>query len=268
MITLRDFLYLNSKMLENYLSSVEGFLEDEIDHTETEKIQKGGKADAKVVSGNITSETSTESKSKRVLTEPAKFQRLYEALENIQQLKYLDLFDDKLWSEINRGDILEVQAKMQIPSVLTQMEQLQEFMPYLDLMENLGESFISDSDRLPLQGFLGLQKILKDKPLPIIFQAATTPGFNFVTHLSREYLLCEFNQLQGEAVIFGKVQRILPAGQKLEIVNLIPDMLSMPNMNREQRRKLQSNKNKSAQAKFIETIKGPAIVLTALAIYQ
>lgn len=268
MIVLRDFLYLNSKMLTNYLSSIDGYLEDEINHMETEKFHKGGKAGAKIIEGNVSSEVSTETSSKRVMTEPAKFQRLYESLEHIQQLKYLDLFDAEYWKEIKRGDILEIQATLQIPTILAQMEVMQEFMPFIDLMESFGENIVNASDVAPLQGLLGLQNILKDKPLPLLFQAAATPGFNFTAQLSREYLSCDLNQLQGEAIVFGKVQRILQKGQKLEVVNLLPDVLSMPNLNREQRQKLKSNKNKSAQENFTETIKGPAIVLTALAIYQ
>src|SRR5688572_28273680 len=117
MIVLRDFIFLNKNMLNNYLSTIEGYLAEEFDYTESEKGQKDDKiGNSSIVAGNASSDTSRESKTKRVLTPHAQFQRLYEVLENQGQIKHLDLFDDDYWADIQKGEILEIQSKIRIPS--------------------------------------------------------------------------------------------------------------------------------------------------------
>ncbi|MFZ2172259.1 MAG: hypothetical protein WAW61_21800, partial [Methylococcaceae bacterium] len=86
--------------------------------------------------------------------------------------------------------------------------------------------------------------------------------------LPREYITGNLTDFQGEAVVFGKVQRILSKGQKLEVFCFLPDMLNIPNLNRQQRLALKSNKNNKAKDTFTEILVGPAIALTPLAIYR
>jgi hypothetical protein len=106
MITFRDFLYLNTSMLQNYLSTVDGYLEQEIDFSEMERGQKDGKVGIYAVEGKITAETARETKAKRTLTPPAQFQKFYEVLQYLRQL----LACDRLRSRVNSaqtGDLLE-----------------------------------------------------------------------------------------------------------------------------------------------------------------
>lgn len=43
MVMLRDFLYLNTNMLSNYLATIDGYLEQEFDVSETEKAKKAAR---------------------------------------------------------------------------------------------------------------------------------------------------------------------------------------------------------------------------------
>src|SRR3990172_9302668 len=108
MIILRDFLFLNTNMLRNYLSSAEGYIESEQSQIETESVTKGGKADVKILEGSISTESSRETASKRTLTEAAQFQKLFDILENHDQIKHLDVFENEYWSTIQRDDVLEI----------------------------------------------------------------------------------------------------------------------------------------------------------------
>lgn len=267
MIVLRDFIFLNTNMLNNYLSTIEGYSAEEFDYTESEKGQKGGKLGySPIVEGNASQETTRETKSKRVLTHPAQFQKLYEALEKQEQIKHIDLFDDKYWADIQKGEILEIQAKVRIPAFIMQLQQVQGFTPLVNLMQKFG-SGVEDSVLVGLEGMSDLQKITESKPIPVLFQAASTPRFSFAADLSREHITGNLADFQGEAVVFGKVQQILTKGQKLEVFSFLPDMLAMPNLSRQQRLALKSNKNKGKNS-FTETLVGPAIVLLPLAVYR
>jgi hypothetical protein len=269
MIILRDFIFLNTNMLNNYLSTIEGYLADEFEYTESEKGQKGGKLGySPIVEGNASSETSRETTSKRVLTPPSQFQKLYEVLEKQEQIKHLDLLDDEYWANIQKGEILEIQAKVRIPTFIMQLEQVQGFAPLVNLMQKFGPGLVKDSDLTVLEGMSDLRKFNESKPIPLLFQSASTPKFNFAADLPREYITGNLTDFQGDAVVFGKVQRILSKGQKLDVFSFLPDMLNMPNLNRQQRLALKSNKNNKAKGTFTETLVGPAIALTPLAIYR
>jgi hypothetical protein len=269
MIILRDFIFLNTNMLNNYLSTIEGYFADELDYSESEKGQKGGKLGySPIVEGNASSETARETKSKRVLTPSSQFQKLYEILEKQEQIKHLDLLDDDYWANIQKGEILEVQATIRIPAFIMQLEQVQGFAPFVNLMQKYGADTVKDSDLIAFEGMSDLQKISESKTIPLLFQPASTPKFKFIADLSREYVTGSLTDFQGEAAVFGKVQRILNKGQKLDAFNFLPDMLAMPNLNRQQRLALKSNKNNKAKDAFTETLIGPAIVLTPLAVYR
>lgn len=269
MIILRDFIFLNTNMLNNYLSTIEGYLADEIDFTEFEKGTKGGKLGyAPIIEGNASSETSQETKSKRVITIPAQFQKLYEILEKQNELKHIELLDDELWDTIEKGEILEIQAKIRIPDFIMQVEQLQNFTPLLNLAQKFVPDKVKDSDIAVFDGLSNIQQIAEKKPIPLFFQAISTAKFVFSADLPREFISGNLSDFQGEAVVFGKVQRIIAKGQKIDVYNFMPDIQSLPNLNRHQRLAMKSKSNNKTKNTYTETIVGPAIIITPLAIYR
>ena len=108
-------------------------------------------------------------------------------------------------------------------------------------------------------------KLVGKKPIPLLFEAASTRNFRFVANLPRQHLRCELSDLQGEAVVFGKVLRILTKGQKLEVFSLLPGVTSVPKrgFTKEQRRRMKVSKDE-----LTEWVGGPAIVLDPLAVYR
>jgi len=189
-------------------------------------------------------------------------------LGNLKQIKHLDLFDNEYWNGIQKGEILAIEAKIRIPASIFQLEQAQGLTPLADFVQKYGISVVKDSDLTMFQGMTDFRKLIEDKPIPLLFQTVSTPGFSFAADLSREYITGNLTDFQGEGTVFGKVQRILSKGQKMEIFSLIPDMQAMPNLTRQQRLALKSNKNKKAKGNLSETLVGPAIVLTPLAVYR
>ena len=266
MITLRDFLYLNTSMLSNYIATIDGYVEEELDVSELEKGEKRAKAGIYAVEGNISSETSRETKAKRTLTPPAQFQRLYDVLEEKEQIKYVGLFDDKFWSEISKGDILEIEASIKVPTLFSQFEAIEGFSALAEVAQKLGVTTMSDADLNMLSGIGSLGKIIEGKPVPLLFDVPSVNKYHFASELQRNYIIGGTTDFQGEAFVFGKVQKILQKGEKIEVFSLLPDLDSLA-INRQQRLALKSNKNKSKQ-NFSESIVGPALILNPLAVYR
>lgn len=265
---LRNFLYLDSGMLNDFLSTIDGYIEEgSIDQTELEKRNKSGKAAFKVAEGNLQSETSTETKQKIVRTDASKFQRLYDYLQEEDICQFLDAFDGEIWNQIKRGELIEVPAKMELAKPFALAQDLQDLMPMSQIVSSLGiEPFKDQEEAEIFNGLSFLGEYSKSTAVPIIFETESTKGYKFYCQLQREYVRTEINNFNSEADIIGKVQRIIPKGREEEVYSIIPAFESITSsMNRDQRRKnLRDKKNNNLS----QLIKGPAIIVTPLAIYR
>lgn len=265
---LRNFLYLDTATVDDYLSTLEGSIpEGTYDQTDLDKKGKGGKAGYKIIEGNIAAESSSEIKQKRAVTDAAKFQRLFELLEESEQYRYLDVFDSMLWGAISRGDILEVQANIRFPDWFGVTQAIDDLSPLIDLMAAIGEEQIIDrKTRNAIQSISGFGKLLENRPMPIVFHAISTLGYDFTANLAKQYLRVTLSDLQGEATVYGKVQRILPKGEKHEVFSIFPAFsTSLPSLSKAQKDKMQRD---LAKQNLAQVIKGPAIILSPVAIYR
>jgi hypothetical protein len=253
-------------MLANYIATIDGYLEEEIDVSETEKGEKRGKAGVYAVEGSISSETARETKAKRTLTPPAQFQKLYDVLEKQEQIKHLGLFDNQFWNEIGKGDMLEVEANIKVPTLFSQFEVMEGFSALAGFAQQFGITTMSDNDLNMLSGIGSLGQIVEKKPIPLLFHVPSINKYSFVSDLQRNYVIGKTTDFQGDAFVFGKVQKILQKGEKSEVFSLLPDLDSLA-VNRQQRLALKSNKNKSKQ-NLSETIVGPALIMNPLAVYR
>ena len=259
---LRNFLYLDSSTVADYLSTLDGsVIEGPVDHTHSSKNEMGVKVDFKVVQGGGSGGGSSETKETRLVTDAAKFQRLYELIEE-EHIQPLDGFDDAIWKQIRRGELLEIQAKITTPEFYRLTEAVGSFAPMIEVFKAVDPSLVDKKAEEAMVGLGGIAKMLEGKPVPLIFQPASTPGYHFVAELTRSFLRCEMSQLQGEATVLGKVLRILEKGQSHEAFNVLP---SIPNLNRQAKRRMQAD---SKSKKMTETVKGPGAILAPVAVYR
>jgi hypothetical protein len=270
-VILPNFLFLDTVAIDNYLAAVEGSLmEGSFEQTDVEKRVKGGKAGlSKVVTveGNAGTEASTETKQKRSLNNSAKFLRLYDILEEQDSIQQLDAFDPSIWDQFRRREVLEVEATIRIPKIFAITEAVEVATPLAQLMALFGQDPLADlQTRQQLEQARIAAQLFETEPIPLLFEAVSTPKFRFVASLPRQYLCCKPTELQGEAAVFGKIQRVIPPRQTYQ-VPLIQASLDayVLDQNRAQRRK---SKHATPGQNQVETIKGPAIVLEAIAVYR
>lgn len=267
-MNLRNFCYLDTSTLDDYLSTLEGAVIDgPVDQTEQKKSHKSGKAGYKIVEGNIGIETTQETKQKLSITDAGKFQHLFELLETQDQIKFLDVFDEDIWNEISRGDILEIQSIVRLPTWFNLVQTIDSISPFLQLMTAMGQDPLSDTNsRTAYEGISGLAKTMEKSPVPVLFKAVSTPNYEFVTNLSRQYIRCQLSELQAELTVFGKVQRIIKSGERIEAFSLLPVLsTSLPSMNISQKKQMQQDMVNKGLA---EIVKGPAMVLSPVALYR
>jgi len=261
---LRDFLFLNTEILTSYLSQLEGYAEVSVDETTTEQKKKGASSKIMGIGGEISGDKTTSTKRNLAVTDEAKFQKLYDMLEKRKEIQFLDAFDDEIWQQIRRGEILEIPAKLRTPKFLKASQEINNFLPLLDMVSPFLENQPSKKDQEAIVGFSQITQGLKDKPVPLFLDSSVN-GYQFFSNLERKYLRCEVALLKGDATVVGKVHKILDKGQKETAFSIVPEVENTVIMNRKQRRAM--NKKPKQPEPFKEIIKGPAMILIPIAVF-
>lgn len=267
-MNLRSFLFLDTNTLSDYLSAIEGFVtEGDIDQVETEKKDLSGKAGYKIIESEAATQKSKERKQTLAVTDAAKFQRLFEILEKDDGIKFLDLIDQDTWEQIRRGDIVEIEANVQLPKAFALTQAMDDFSPLLNIMSQFGQDSLVDSKtKAAFEGIQSVAKLSEGKPIPILFETSSTPGFAFASNLQRKFLRCQITDIEGSSTIFGKVQRVIRKGEKMELFSMLPALSAkLPSLNIKQQRQMQQN---LAKQELAEVVKGPALIISTLAIYR
>ncbi len=265
---LRNFLFLNTALMTDYLSTLEGYvIEGAIDQTESGKSEKGVKVGYQVLEGSALSETSQETKQQIAIPDAAKFQRLYECLEEQEAIQYLEAFDEEIWNQLRRDEVLEVQATIRLPESFMLIQTAEDASALAHFMTSCGlDSLVDSETRTAIEGIREFVRLAENKPIPLLFEAVSASRFQFIANLPRPHLRCDLSDLQGEAVVFGKILRILQKGQKLDVFSFLPESLwpkGRRSVSKEERRR-----SKVAENRLKEVVRGPAIVLDPLAVYR
>ena len=110
---LRNFLYLNTKVVEDYISTIDGYTYDEESQTIATSKENtiAGKAAIGVASGNGThmGKQSEEVKRSVHISDTARFDRIYKHLCSDEEdgLKYYEFISETEYNNLCRGDFIE-----------------------------------------------------------------------------------------------------------------------------------------------------------------
>ncbi|HSH82747.1 MAG TPA: hypothetical protein VLA19_29800 [Herpetosiphonaceae bacterium] len=274
---LRNFLYLNTASVDVYLSTLEGFIiEGPIEHTQATKGTRGGSVGIDKLfraEGSAGSESSSETKQRQAITPTARFQRLYELLDEQDSIQPLGAFDPEIMDQLRRGEVFEVEAEITIPEIFVASEAASELGTLISSFSKVAEVFspelsnpLAAMEPAQIQAMQEFGVLLSKEPIPVHFTAESTRKFHFGGILSREHLSVGPVELQGEAVVFGKVQRIIPKGQTYDIPILSPSLVALAQTrNRAERRR---TKGQKPQWSPVQKIKGPGVIVEVIAIYR
>jgi hypothetical protein len=265
-VTLRNFLYLDTETVSNYLSTLEGYVETVVDETESKEGRIGAEGGLPPIKGSGQSSKSTSRNRKLAVTEEALFQRLYELLDEHtgEGIPYLTTSGEDTWSRLGRGNIVEIQARIRLPDIFSTMSAVEAFKPFMGLLDIIDEGNLVDVETQKMfDGFLEVGGATKEKPVPVFLEPIHAKRDAFFCSLSRRYLRCGIGDLAGEVTVFGKITRLIQKGTSEEVYTLLPEMQSLANSNRKDRRRLKSQKDNLSEA-----LKGPAAILHPVAVYQ
>jgi hypothetical protein len=259
---LRNFLYLDERLTTMYLAQLEGGVYDEEEQSHTDARQRSGGASAKLGGagaqfGRGHTGESTTTRTVRQTPEAA-YRRLEKLLEEEDAVQWLEAFDDAIWQDLKRGELVAVESDIKVPSLYHVTEMAAGVGPLVDLMRTLGED-IDDETEEAIEGISKVGQMLKD--VVAVAHAAGALRYKFVCSLKRDYLREDLGNLDGECVVVGSLQRRLKVGEKYSLL----DSLGMSGLPRAERRRVERDIKKQMPDAVISS---PAAILAPLVIYR
>jgi hypothetical protein len=274
MLVLREFLYRRDDLVSQFLEQLEGGVYDEEKVTQKDQAASGIGASIGSHGAKASVERKKQGDREAAMTlrqtASSRFDRLYSLLRDGHAIQPLDAFDDAIWEQLGRNEIVELDADLTLAPGVAEMASARAIGavgPLIDIMRNLPASMRPEgfdpaeadkiSDQLPvIQGFT---KHFEDAPIPCIFTPVRLPRYKFFAELSREHLVVDLDDLEGEVTVLAKIQRMIPKGRP---ETLGGGILPQVALNREQRRK-----QKTEQPMTVR-LSHPAAVVTAIGVYR
>lgn len=226
---LRDFLYLDTGIVDNYLAGIAGQFEEKIVETHEKSGSLSGEvgiAPAKL-GGELGSKSIVEVTKQPVISDAAKFHRLYTALENLSSgesdmpfIQYHEFMDPQLWNALSRDSVIEVLVNVTLSKLTTLVQASKWVGRWNDIAQRAtGHSFISESDRPNIELAEQISEAtISEKGLPVVLKFVESPEYKLVVYLNPQYLRVAVGELtRGQITAFCKVQRKLDSRSKLEL---------------------------------------------------
>jgi hypothetical protein len=264
---MREFLYLNEVLVDQFLAQVDDGLWDEQQERErrTGERKGGGSVGIKPVKvdGKLGSERESEQSRTRRQTPESRFNRLANLVSDTPDDRPIKIDADvtNAYSQLSPGRLASVECYVDVPSIGRAIAQADQMQGLLDLMTTFAPDQVSAADREAIQG---IGTIAQNMSNDVICTGEVDEEMpTFVFRLARKFLRVEMGELEGEAIVFGNVHRKWPEGDSYPIL-AVP---GLDLMSRADRRKMKANAKKEDEEVDLQ-IEGPGITLSPVAVFR
>lgn len=268
---LRNFLYLNTKIVEDYIAAIDGYTYDEESQAFATSSENtlAGKGAIGIVSGNgsHTGKQSEEVKRSVRISDAAKFEKIYKYLKADEDdgLKYYEFLSDTDYNDLYRDDFLEVLVTARFSKMKELTDNVKKIVELAAVFETITEQQILDKKATQaVNGFSALGQMKAGKEIACVFEFEDS-AYPLVAYLDESYFRCEQDNFVGQAYLLCKVIKKISKGQSIKLDEIFDDIKRLP-FNRAQKRNMPKNMDNPAELRDI--IKGPALVVLPIAVYQ
>jgi len=266
---LRNILYLDIETINDYISQIEGYTYDEETITSNSTTDKGGKAGIgfkKLTAEANLGKQNTNTTTKNVkITDSSKLDKIIKYLENEDELKYYEEIDENTWQDICRNDFLELFVIPRFSRIRELSNTAKNLNNLIDVFQSyMSDDMIDSKAKEALSGFEAISKINNTSMVSCVFNFENK-RYPIVAELNSTYLRVDEANIKVQCCLLCKVQRKIENGKHIELDEIFNSVKNL-NLNREQKRKMPKNLSNPKEIK--DTIKGPALVVTPIAIYR
>jgi hypothetical protein len=265
---LRSFLYLNTKLLNDYISAIDGYTYDTETHIENYTSQKtaGAKVGIPIASGSgQLDEKSTEEVKREVkISDEAKFDKVFTYLEQENALQYYEFLTNESFSCLHRDDYLDV-------LVLPRFSKMKELVNTAKNLEELAAVFQGFSEKTmidkkaqeALNGIKKFDEYNSRKDITCVFNFVDKT-FPIIASLDKQYFKVDQEQFVGQVNLLCKIQQKIEKGHNIELDEIFETVKNLP-LNRSQKRNMP--KNMTNPQIIRDVIKGPTLRVIPIAVY-
>ena len=257
---LRDFLYLDDKMVDQYLAQVEGGLYDderELEADSSEGGVEGGLKAGPLTGGGKRGRThSGEIERVRRQTPESRYNRLHD------QLELLELNDSTIdvFGQLEARQMFVAECYVDIPSVSRAIGATEELAGLADLMKAFAPA---QMDKETDEAMRGLSQFSAMTGGDFVATGDLRDGeATLAFKLTPAGLRVPMGELEGDAIVVGRIQRKWSEGQRFPLLNV-------PGLNllsREDRRRMEREKPADDQEGMY--VNGPAASANVVAIFR
>lgn len=261
-MALRQFLYCDDDLVNDFLEQLEGGRTDEV--TRREHSQREGHGDLKVgfsrlgAGAGAARSTSEEIEGVTKQTRASRFDRMYDLAIDAGELDEPDELDENSWASMRPRRLIAVDVHVSIPDVSRLLAMGDGLGGLVDLVRMFAPEQIDDE----AQEMLGKIGALTDASSGVgTLSAVAIPAgtdLNLVMRLQTRCLLSK-DDLEGEATLVAKVTRKLKTGER----ELVLDVPGLGVMNRDMRREMLRGDSAASVS-----VGGPGGVVVPIAIFR
>ena len=194
---LRNFLYLNTKIVNDYLSSIEGYIYDEEAQsiaTSSENALKAG-IGGRLFSGDGAHTGKAEEEVKRSvhISDAAKFDKVFKYLQDSdedEQIKYYECLSDEIFNNLCRDDFLEVLVTARFSRMKELTSTVKKLSELASVFQEITDQPILDKkEREAVTGFSALDQLQSGKAISCVFNFEDGK-FPLIAYLDENYFKC------------------------------------------------------------------------------
>ena len=268
---LRNFLYLNTKVVEDYISAIDGYTYDEESQliAVSSENNVSGKVGVPLIGGGSEHTGKKEEEIKRSvkISDASKVDKIYKYLESDEEdgIKYYEGLDEEIYNGLRRDCYLEVLVTSRFSRMKDITDNVMKIAELAAAMEPLTDQTLLDQETAKaINGLAAISQFKSGKGIPCVFEFEDGQ-YPIVAYLDENYFRCNQDSFVGQAYLLCKIIRKVPKGQNLRLDEIFDGIKNLP-LNRTQRRT--ARKNLSNPADLRDIVKGPALVVLPIAVYQ
>lgn len=180
-------------------------------------------------------------------------------------LKYYEFLVEETYDNLRRDDFIEVLVTVRFSKMKEITDSVKKLENLVIAIQELTEQQLLDRKaKEAINGFSALGQLRSGKEIACVFNF-DDEKYPLVAYLDESYFRCEQDNFVGQAYMLCKVLRKIPKGQNVKLDEIFDDIKKMP-LSREQRRKMPKNIDNPDVIK--DVVKGPALIVTPIAVYQ
>lgn len=270
---LRNFLYLNTKVIEDYIAAIDGYTYDEESQSFSKSSENtvGGKLGEAFISGNgmYTGKKAEEVRRSVKISDAVKFDRIYEYLrsdnENNNRLKYYEFLVEDIYNDLERDDFIEVLVTARFSKMKELSDSLKNFTDLATLIQEITDQPILDKKTTTaINGVSALGQLRSGREISCVFNFEDDK-YPLIAYLDESYFRSGRENFVGQSYMLCKIVRKIMKGQNVKLDEIFDDVKKIP-LNRDQRRRMPKNMENPDLIRDI--IKGPALMVIPIAVYQ